>query len=138
SLRVRPSVTIKCGSRSRSAIFADAANPRFGPRAAMLKPNHCCVRCLAAAAGLLLGLSSGCTRPAGPPSAAKAAAAMAAEPPTVTITLPVEKRVRDYEDFTGRTEAVESVDVRARVTGFLQSTGFVDGDEISEQEVRDG
>ena len=39
--------------------------------------------------------------------------------PTVTISYPLEREVTDYQDYTGRTAAVDSVQVQARVTGYL-------------------
>lgn len=57
---------------------------------------------------------------------------VASEPPEVTVTRPVEKPVTDFEEFTGRSDAVETVDIRARVTGFLEQTKFVDGDEVAQ------
>src|SRR5271157_2823207 len=41
------------------------------------------------------------------------------EIPAIPISQPVQRVVTDYVDFTGRTNAVESVDVRARVSGYL-------------------
>ena len=43
-----------------------------------------------------------------------------AAPPKVVVSRPVVKTVTDYEDFTGRIEAAASVDIRARVTGYLE------------------
>ncbi len=51
-------------------------------------------------------------------------------PPTVTTAQPIHKSVTDYAYFTGRTEALASVDLRARVQGFLQSVNFVDGADV--------
>ena len=45
----------------------------------------------------------------------------AAEPTTVSVSYPIERNVTDYADFTGRTAAVHSVEVRARVDGYLDS-----------------
>ena len=42
-----------------------------------------------------------------------------AEAPVVPVGQPVQREVTDYVDFTGRTEAVYSVDIRPRVTGYL-------------------
>jgi len=53
-------------------------------------------------------------------------------PVVVTVSQPVEDLVTDYEDFTGRTDAVFSVDVRARVSGYLEKVNFKDGDEVKE------
>jgi RND family efflux transporter MFP subunit len=48
-------------------------------------------------------------------------------PPTVTVSRPVHQTVIDYLEFTGTTEAVESVEIRARVEGYLESIHFKDG-----------
>jgi multidrug efflux system membrane fusion protein len=55
-----------------------------------------------------------------------------AEPQVVSVSTPVVAEVQDYVDFTGRTEAVESVDLRARVTGYLDKVSFKDGAEIKQ------
>jgi RND family efflux transporter MFP subunit len=47
--------------------------------------------------------------------------------PKVLVSLPVDREVREFEDFTGRTDAVSTVDVRARVSGYLQKVLFEDG-----------
>lgn len=47
--------------------------------------------------------------------------------PTVTVARPVVKEVTEYDDFTGRFAAVDSVEVRARVTGYLDEIAFKDG-----------
>jgi multidrug efflux system membrane fusion protein len=51
-------------------------------------------------------------------------------PPAVPISQPVERPVTDYADFTGRTNAVESVDIRARVSGYLVQMPFKEGAEV--------
>jgi membrane fusion protein, multidrug efflux system len=51
----------------------------------------------------------------------------AAAPPAVTIAQPVKRTVTDWDEFTGRFEAVEEVQVRARVGGFVTSVEFRDG-----------
>lgn len=48
-------------------------------------------------------------------------------PPSVTVAKPIQKDVTDFLEFTGTTQAVASVDIRARVQGFLQSVHFKDG-----------
>jgi multidrug efflux system membrane fusion protein len=53
-----------------------------------------------------------------------------AEPPAIPISKPVQKEVTDYAEFTGRTDAVQAVDVRARVTGYLEETPFREGSEV--------
>jgi RND family efflux transporter MFP subunit len=48
-------------------------------------------------------------------------------PPKVTVSQPVVREVTEWDEYTGRIEAVESVEVRARVSGYLQSVHFTDG-----------
>src|SRR3954469_9037601 len=56
-------------------------------------------------------------------------------PPAVTVSLPLEQAVTDYNDFTGRTAAVGMIQVRARVTGYLDKARFKDGDPVRENDV---
>ena len=54
-----------------------------------------------------------------------------APPPTeVTITRPISKEVTEWDDFTGRLEPIKSVEVRARVSGYLDSIHFKDGQTV--------
>lgn len=48
----------------------------------------------------------------------------------VNVMVPIEKPVQEFDEYTGRVAAVESVDIRARVVGYIQSIGFKDGDEV--------
>jgi RND family efflux transporter MFP subunit len=48
----------------------------------------------------------------------------------VTVSQPLQRPVTDYAMFTGRTAAVESVEVRARVSGYLQDIAFQPGEEV--------
>jgi RND family efflux transporter MFP subunit len=48
-------------------------------------------------------------------------------PPKVTVSQPVVRNVVESDEYTGRLEAVDSVDIRARVNGYLQSVHFTDG-----------
>jgi RND family efflux transporter MFP subunit len=56
-----------------------------------------------------------------PPQQAAAAA------PPVTVAQPTKRTVTDWDEFTGRFEAVEEVQVRARVGGFVTNVEFRDG-----------
>ena len=49
--------------------------------------------------------------------------------------LPIAKQVVDHEDFTGHTQAVKTVTVRARVSGYLIKVNFVDGAHVNEGDV---
>jgi multidrug efflux system membrane fusion protein len=72
----------------------------------------------------LLLFAAGCGRPAGPPPEPP--------PPAVTVAEPVSRPVTEYRDYTGRIEAVEAVDVRARVRGFLEKIHFKEGVEVKQ------
>ena len=50
--------------------------------------------------------------------------------PPVQVSAPLAQRVTNWDEFTGRFEASEQVDVRARVSGFLDSLHFKDGDLV--------
>jgi RND family efflux transporter MFP subunit len=78
---------------------------------------------------LLLGLGLtglGCEGPPHPPEN---------KPLKVDVSKPVEKSITDYEIFSGRTEAIESTDVRARVSGYLQKIKFTDGEFVEADKV---
>src|SRR5262245_33263192 len=64
----------------------------------------------------------GCTssQPSAPPP----------EPPMVTVAKPDQSDVVDNVDYTGRTDAVESVDIRARVNGYLDQIKFKAGADV--------
>jgi RND family efflux transporter MFP subunit len=51
-------------------------------------------------------------------------------PPKVTVALPVEQDVTRYFDATGNTAAINSVDLVARVQGFVQAINYTDGDFV--------
>ena len=85
---------------------------------------------LIAGSALVLGLclaSAGCARA---PSAAPTAG-----PIPVTVSDPVERDVTDYADFTARVAAVDSVDVKAHVWGYLQKVNFKEGDLVKKDDV---
>ena len=48
-------------------------------------------------------------------------------PPKVTVSQPNSREVVEWEEYTGRLEAAESVEIRARANGYLQSIHFKDG-----------
>jgi RND family efflux transporter MFP subunit len=55
------------------------------------------------------------------------AQSQAAALPPVTVAQPVKRTVTDWDEFTGRFEAIEEVQIRARVGGFVNSVEFKDG-----------
>lgn len=76
------------------------------------------------AIGALLAAMSGCD---------KTAASTAEQPvPKVTTTAVVQQETTDYDEYTGKTEASEAVDIHARVFGYLKTIDFKDGDFVKE------
>jgi RND family efflux transporter MFP subunit len=51
-------------------------------------------------------------------------------PPTVTVATPLKRTLFDYDEYVGRFVAVDSVEVRARVSGYLESVHFTDGQMV--------
>lgn len=58
-----------------------------------------------------------------------------AKPPEVFIALPTREVVTEFEEFTGRIMAVQTVEIRARVTGYLDKALFKDGTDVKEGEL---
>ena len=65
----------------------------------------------------------------------KPAQTPAAAAPSATVATPVKRTVTDWDEFTGRFEAVEQVDVRARVGGFVTRVGFSDGELVRKDDL---
>ena len=76
---------------------------------------------------LLVPLIPGCTQTSPPKLVAK--------PPEVLVTVAATQTIVDFEEFTGRTEAKNMVEVRALVTGNLDKVCFKDGDIVKEGDV---
>ena len=60
----------------------------------------------------------------------KPSQASAPPPPPVAIAQPLTRTVTDWDEFTGRFDAVEEVQVKARVGGFVTNVMFKDGDTV--------
>ncbi|MGH6895959.1 MAG: efflux RND transporter periplasmic adaptor subunit [Geminicoccaceae bacterium] len=100
----------------RDAVRKDARAPA----------SRLCALVLAGAIAL-----AGCDDGAGGQSGAAAPAA----PPEVTVAHPRAERLVEWTEFTGRFEAVERVEVRARVPGYLNSVDFRDGQVVEKGQV---
>src|SRR5260370_20743211 len=53
-------------------------------------------------------------------------------PPAVTVTKPVQRTIIDQDEYVGRFVAVDSVEVRARVSGYLDRVHFEDGQLVKQ------
>ena len=57
------------------------------------------------------------------------------EMPAVPVSQPVTREVTDYVDFTGRTDAIEAVDIRPRVSGYLVKMPFKEGADVKKDDL---
>jgi RND family efflux transporter MFP subunit len=77
---------------------------------------------------LLAGaLAVGCNQAAPPPPPPKA--------PEVIVARAVSEPVTDFEEFTGRTEAIETVEVKSHYTGYLEKVLFEEGADVKKGQV---
>jgi len=53
----------------------------------------------------------------------------------VDVTTPVTGTVTDYEDFTGRLDALKTTDIRAHVSGYIVKAPFKEGEEVHEGDI---
>ena len=60
---------------------------------------------------------------------------VAPPPPKVTVAQPVKQSVTEYLEFTGNIAAVQTVELRARVEGYLEQVFFEDGDLVKKGEL---
>jgi len=58
--------------------------------------------------------------------------AASAAPPPVTVARPLQKKITEWDEYTGRFAAVNTVEIRARVSGFIDSLNFKDGQLVKQ------
>ena len=80
-----------------------------------------------AISALMSVLLAGCDQGA-PPATAQAKAPP--PPPVVSVSRPIEQDVIEWDEYTGRFDAVEFVEIRARVSGYLMEIAFKDGQDV--------
>ncbi|MFA6985235.1 MAG: efflux RND transporter periplasmic adaptor subunit [Arenimonas sp.] len=86
--------------------------------------RHAAPALLSLSAGILIALAAaGCgsqaATPVGPPAA------------EVSVASVVSRNVREWDDFTGRISAAETVDLRPRVSGYIDRVAYQEGQEVS-------
>jgi membrane fusion protein, multidrug efflux system len=84
-------------------------------------PSHAWFPC-----ALMILLLAGCGQSEQPVPAAVPA------PPTVTVANPTKRAVVDHDEYVGRFVAIDSVEVRARVSGYLEKVHFTDGQNVKQ------
>src|SRR5581483_10879731 len=97
-----------------------------GPRTAGAAPQRACWRMAGSAALVAAMLATGCGEVLAP---------KAEKTIEVGVTTPVTGYVLDYQDFTGRLDAYRTVDVRARVPGYVDEAPFKEGDLVKKGDV---
>jgi RND family efflux transporter MFP subunit len=80
---------------------------------------------------LLIGLISVCSAGCHQQSAEQ----KAPQPPPVTAAKPVTKEIVEWDEYTGRTDAVQSVNITARVSGYLYNITFKAGEVVSQNDL---
>src|SRR5438552_3896584 len=100
------------GRAARPLLDAQGPGQRRPPRIHSLVTSMS--RCAALAAVLVVAACRSSPPPAPPP-------------PKVKVVQPVVKEITEWDEYTARLDAVESVEVRPRVSGYLQSIHFQDG-----------
>ena len=96
----------------------------LAPRVTADSPHRVRTFCASLLALSLISLPTGCQKPVAKPPAPK--------PPEVVVAYPIVDQVQEYEETTGRLVARESVDVRSRVSGYLDKSFFADGANVQE------
>lgn len=82
--------------------------------------------------GLLWGAMAGLAVIAAASGADRALAQGAPAPPAVTVSAPLQKEIVEWDEFTGQFAAVDYVEVRARVSGYLTEIHFEDGQMVKQ------
>jgi RND family efflux transporter MFP subunit len=94
-------------------ITRNEQSPSTGARASVVRALTCALPLLVAA--LMSACSRTAAQQADPP------------PPQVTVATVLERDVTEWDEFTGRLEAVDSVAIRPRVSGYISSVEFTEG-----------
>ncbi len=71
--------------------------------------------------------AAGCDSPGASPQQ-KAPAAL----PTVTVSTPLRREIVEWDEYTGRFDSIETVEIRARVSGYLNEVHFKDGQAVKQ------
>jgi membrane fusion protein, multidrug efflux system len=62
-------------------------------------------------------------------------AANSPPPPAVTVAHPLQKSITEWDEYTGRFTALETVEIRARVSGFIDSVHFQEGQIVKKDDL---
>src|SRR4029078_7511898 len=74
-------------------------------------------------------LAAGCGQPGAPPQQQqKGPTAL----PSVTVSKPLRREVVEWDEYTGRFDSIETFEIRARVSGYLNEVHFKDGQTVKQ------
>ena len=73
----------------------------------------------------LAGVLAGCSAAAPPPP----------PPPAVTVAPVLAQEIAEWDEFSGRLQAVDQVEIRPRVSGYIRRVAFAEGKEVRKGEV---
>jgi RND family efflux transporter MFP subunit len=123
-------VTSNAARRASSSFFSESTVQTLESRAMAQRRKENTGKlylrpacCMAAAVCLL---STGCKQSTQVP---------ALPPPPVTVATPVHKEIVEWDEYTGRTEAAESVQIRPRVSGYIGRISFTEGQLVKPGDV---
>src|SRR6476646_3046955 len=77
----------------------------------------------------MLALGAGCDQ--GNSTQTQPQAQAKSAPPTVAVSQPIQREIVEWDEYTGRFDAVETVEIRARVSGHLTEVRFTDGQRVN-------
>jgi multidrug efflux pump subunit AcrA (membrane-fusion protein) len=60
----------------------------------------------------------------------QAGAPMQFPPPSVTVLAPLQQEIQEWDEFTGRIDAIETVEIRPRVSGYVDKVHFKSGQMV--------
>src|SRR5262245_18166144 len=103
-------------------MAAEAIRSASAKRAALMNRAALLLMCMTVAHAL-----SGCDN--------KPVASAAPSAPAVTVAKPFPKVVAEWDEYTGRFTAVETVEVRARVSGFIDAVKFNEGQIVKKDDL---
>ena len=106
--------------------LAEVQMAQFARQRRKSRPSGAYLRMMAFSLAMAFVLS-GCGKPA--------THAQQMSPPVVTVAPAHQEEITEWEEFTGRTDAVESVEVRPRVSGHIQEVNFQSGQLVKKGEV---
>ncbi len=110
------------GSRGSSCDDRRANSPRRGLESRPSWYLRAPARLASAALLCAVTLSPGCRKPTPEPP----------RPPTVTVSAPAQDRIVEWNEYTGRLAAIDGVEVRPRVSGYVDAIHFDEGQRVKE------